>query len=139
MVRTRRPVSTGWRGDKMRFRFATAVRATLGAALLLGPATALLLPAAARAQAATIRSLTGTVTDKGGNKAVGAVVHLKDIRSLAQRSYITADDGTFRFGQLSSNSDYEVWATLNDKKTPSKSISSFDTKREVDVSLKLPN
>ena len=74
-----------------------------------------------------IRSLTGTVTDKSGNKAAGAVVHLKDTRSLAQRSYITADDGAFRFGQLSTNSDYEVWATRNDQKTPSKAISSFDS------------
>ena len=114
------------------------VRKTFVAALLLGPATALMMPAAAHAQAA-IRSLTGTVTDKGGNKVVGAVVHLKDTRSLSQRSYITADDGTFRFGQLSGSTDYEVWATLNDKKTPSKSISSFDSKKEIEVALKLPN
>ena len=72
-------------------------------------------------------------------RSSGAVVHLKDTRSLAQRSYITTDDGTFRFGQLSGSTDYEVWATLNDRKTSSKSISSFDTKKEVDVSLKLPN
>jgi hypothetical protein len=99
----------------------------------------MLAPSAAHAQAATIRSLTGTVTDKSGNKAVGAVVHLKDTHSLAQRSYITPDDGTFRFAQLSSNTDYEVWATLDDKKTASKSISSFDNKKEIDVALKLPN
>lgn len=108
-------------------------------ALLCVPATMLVNPATAHAQAASIRSLTGTVTDKGGNKAAGAVVHLKDTRSLAQRSYITADDGAFRFGQLSTNSDYEVWATLNDKKTASKAISSFDSKKQVDIALKLPD
>ena len=123
----------------MKLRCAVALRTSLVAALLLGPSAVLLQPAVTHAQAANMRSLTGVVTDKGGNKVVGAVVHLKETRSLAQRSYITADDGTFRFGQLASNSDYEVWATLNDKKTGSKSISSFDTKKEVEISLKLPN
>jgi hypothetical protein len=123
----------------MIFRVGSAVRASLVAGLLLGPAAAIVAPAVAYAQAATIRSLTGTVSDKAGNKVANAVVHLKDIRSLAQRSYITSNDGTFRFGQLSGNSDYEVWATLDDKKTGSKSISSFDTKKEIDLALKLPN
>ncbi len=99
----------------------------------------MLAPVASHAQVATMRNLNGVVTDKGGNKVVGAVVHLKDTRSLSQRSYITPADGTFRFGQLSSNSDYEVWATLNEKKTTSKSISSFDSKKDVDVELKLAN
>ena len=94
---------------------------------------------AAHAQAAEIRGLTGDVTDKAGNKLKGAVVHLKDTRSLAQRSYITADDGAFRFGQLSTTADYEVWADLGGRKTPSKSISSFDSKKSVEVSLKMPD
>ena len=92
-----------------------------------------------QAQAASFRSMTGTVTNKGGAKLKGAVVHLKDTRSLSQRSYITAEDGVFRFAQLSTNSDYEVWADLDGKKTPSKTVSSFDTKKTVDVALKMPN
>ena len=122
----------------MKHRLIAAVRTSLVAGLLLIPATALLAPSAAYAQTA-VRSLTGTVTDKSGSKAVGAVVHLKDTHSLAQRSYITTDDGTFRFSQLSGNTDYEVWATLKDTRSASKSISSFDNKKEIDVALKLPN
>lgn len=108
-------------------------------ASLLVPAIPSLLPVAASAQTATVRSLTGDVTDKAGNKVKGAVVHLKDTRSLAQRSYITAEDGTFRFGALSTSTDYVVWADLGDKKTPSKSISSFDSKPVVEIALKMPN
>ena len=119
--------------------FANAVRASLIAFVFISPAVPVLLPIAANAQAASVRSLSGTVTDKGGNKVPNAVVHLKDTRSLSQRSYITTDDGAFRFGQLSGSTDYEVWATLNDKKTPSKSISSFDNKKEIEVALKMPN
>lgn len=110
---------------------------TLLGLAMVSPATLLLSARAAAAQA-TVRNLTGDVTDKAGNKVKGAVVHLKDTRSLAQRSYITADDGVFRFGQLSNNGDYEVWADLGDRKTASKSISSFESKKEIDVSLKMP-
>lgn len=104
---------------------------------LLAPAAPLLIVPSVFAQAA-VRNLTGDVTDKAGNKIKGAVVHLKDTRSLAQRSYITAEDGAFRFGQLSSNSDYEVWADLGERKSANKSISSFDSKKEVEISLKMP-
>lgn len=113
--------------------------ALLSVCTLLAPSAALVLPVAAAAQADAVRSLTGDVTDKSGAKVKGAVVHLKDTRTLAQRSYITADDGTFRFAQLSGGSDYEVWADLNGRKTPSKTISSFDSKKAVELSLKLPD
>lgn len=120
----------------MRF-LRQAALAALSAAIL---PTMLLVPCpVAIAQADAARSLTGMVTDKAGNKVKDAVVHLKDTRSLAQRSYITADDGTFRFAQLSGSTDYEVWADLNGKRTPSKSISSFDTKKSIDMTLKLPD
>ncbi|MGI4758119.1 MAG: carboxypeptidase-like regulatory domain-containing protein [Janthinobacterium lividum] len=107
--------------------------------LALPVTAALVEPPVLQAQADAMRNLTGDVTNKAGNKVKGAVVHLKDTRSLAQRSYITAEDGVFRFGQLSSTADYEVWADLNGKKTPSKTISSFDSKKAVDLSLKLPD
>ena len=112
----------------------------VAAAALLLPAAVHLATVPAHAQAAaTVRNLSGDVTDKAGNKVKGAVVHLKDTRSLSQRSYITAEDGTFRFGQLSTTTDYEVWADLDGKKSASKTVSSFDTKKAVDVSLKLPD
>ncbi len=74
---------------------------------------------------------------KSGGPAKGAVVHLKDTRSLSQRSYITAEDGTYHFAQLSGSTDYEVWADLDGKKTSVKSISSFDTKNSFTIGLKL--
>jgi hypothetical protein len=91
----------------------------------------------AQAAAAT-RSVTGTVVDKSGAKVKGAVVHLKDTRALTQRSYITADDGQFRFAQLSTSTDYELWADLSGQKSDSKNLSSFDNKKVQDITLKLP-
>ena len=114
------------------------LQATLMAGMFSAAAAAPLLVHTACAQAPSFRSVTGTVTDKGGGNLKGAVVHLKDTRSLAQRTFITADDGAFRFAQLSATTDYDIWADLNGKKTSTKSISSFDTKKTIDVSLKMP-
>lgn len=109
----------------------------LFAATLLATPMLVGTPAHAQAAAAT-RSITGTVTDKSGGNVKGAVVHLKDTRALTQRSYITAEDGQFRFAQLSTSTDYEVWADLDGQKTDKKSISSFDTKKVQEIGLKLP-
>ena len=84
-----------------------------------------------------IRAHEKPTTGSNGQPVKGAVVHLKDTRTLAQKSYITAEDGTYRFAQLSSTSDYEVWAELNGKKSSVKTISSFDTKPNFNFVLKM--
>ena len=85
---------------------------------------------------ASSRTVDGTVSLKSGGPVNGAVVHLKDTRSLSQKSYITAADGTYHFAQLSGTTDYEIWADSDGKKTPVKSISSFDNKNSFNISLK---
>lgn len=120
-------------------RIAHTLRIALAAAALLAPAALVLHTTQARAQAATFRSVTGDVTSKDGAKVKGAVVHLKDTKSLSQRSYITADDGQFKFAQLSTGTDYEIWADTNGEKSAVKTISSFENKNAVTISLKMPN
>ena len=94
------------------------------------------LTPSAFAQAPAARTLDGKVV-RGDAPVKGAVVHLKDTRTLAQKSYITAEDGTYRFAQLSGNSDYEVWAEADGKKSSTKSVSSFDTKNSFSITLKI--
>ncbi len=95
------------------------------------------MPSSALAQRPAARTVDGTVQEKDGAPVKGAVVHLKDTRSLTQKSYITAEDGSFRFAQLSPNTDYEVWADNQGKKSAVKSISSFDSKNAFTVVLKM--
>jgi hypothetical protein len=111
-------------------------RLLLAVGLFLAPAA--LVPGAATAHAQqAYRTVNGQVTDKGGAPLKGAVVHLKETKSLAMRSYITAEDGQYKFAQLSTNADYEVWADSDGKKSDSKSISSFDNKSAATINLKV--
>ena len=90
----------------------------------------------ARAQSAQ-RVVQGKVIDKSDAPIKGAVVYLKDDQSLAVKSAISGDDGSYRFGQLAQNTDYELWATSNGKKSSTKTISSFDNKNQFYIDLKI--
>jgi Carboxypeptidase regulatory-like domain len=94
-------------------------------------------PAMAQQQAQ--RVLEGKVEDKTDAPIKGAVVYLKDGHTLAVRSCIADDTGSYRFGQLSQNTDYSLWAEFpaGGKKSAVKSISSFDTKTQINMTLRI--
>jgi Carboxypeptidase regulatory-like domain len=83
------------------------------------------------------RVVSGKVTDGANAPIKGAVVYLKDSRSLSVKSFFSDAEGAYRFGQLSQNSDYEVWAENNGKKSAVKTISSFDNKNQFYINLKI--
>jgi len=101
--------------------------------LALAPAAAL----HAQTRGATQRIIQGKVETKDGASIKGAIVYLKDDHTSAVRSAITDDDGNYRFGQLSMSTDYEIWAAIDGKKSATKSISSFDSKAQFTIFLKI--
>ena len=91
----------------------------------------------AQTRGAVQRIIQGKVETKDGAGIKGAIVYLKDDHTSSVRSAITDDDGNYRFGQLSMSTDYEIWAAIDGKKSATKSISSFDSKAQFTIFLKI--
>jgi hypothetical protein len=97
----------------------------------------LLCASSALAQSGGNKTLTGRVLDTGDAALPNAVVYLHDSKTDSIRSFISAKDGGFRFGQISGDTDYTVWAEFQGKKSSTKSISSFDSKKQIVIDLKI--
>jgi hypothetical protein len=87
--------------------------------------------------AQSMRVVQGLVLNADGQPQQNAVVYLQDQKSLQVRTYITEADGRYRFGQLSSDVDYQLWAEYKGHKSKTRSISSFDSKKELNFDLKI--
>ena len=85
----------------------------------------------------TVRSLQGFVNDPDEKPVAGAVVQLKDTRTLQVRSFITQADGSYRFSGLRADTDYEIKADYNGMSSDNKRLSNFDTRKIALVNLKL--
>jgi hypothetical protein len=85
----------------------------------------------------TSKMLSGTVQDKNDQPIAGAVVYLKNMKTLAVKSFFAQDDGTYRFPQLALNTDYEIYAEKDGKKSSVKTISQFDDRSSPTVNLQI--
>jgi hypothetical protein len=102
-----------------------------------GGSPGLLGPPAAQAQNIGQRVVSGIVTDANSAVIMGATVFLKDIKDKTIRSYTTDAKGKFRFAQVNMAEDHELWAEKDGKKSQTKTVSSWDARKEFETELKI--
>jgi LPXTG-motif cell wall-anchored protein len=90
-----------------------------------------------RREEANSRTVQGLITGADEKPIVGAVVQLKDMRSLQVRSFITQDDGTYHFSGLKGDIEYQVTAKAGDTSAGPKTLSIFDSRKEAILNFKL--
>jgi hypothetical protein len=83
------------------------------------------------------KTAEGKVVQMNGSPQSGAIVYLKNEKTNDIKSFISVADGSYRFGQLSSDIDYEVWAEYQGRKSPVKTVSAFDSRKKNIYELKI--
>lgn len=116
-----------------------SARRLIGMALLIALGWMVARPAAAQKKKGEqeLRTVHGSVIDKGENPVPASVVYLLNVKTQAVKTYIADDAGSFRFSGLDPNVDYEVHAEHRELTSPTRTVSSFDSRRDIGVVLKL--
>jgi hypothetical protein len=115
-----------------------AVFAALAAGVVQGgPQGALIAPPIAQAQNLGERVVSGAVLNEDSSPVVGATVFLKNEKTKAIRSYTSTSMGHYYFAQVNMAEDYDLWAEKNGRKSATKTVSSWDSRKEFVSDLKL--
>lgn len=86
---------------------------------------------------AQLKTVHGTVMDGKENFQASAVVYLKNLKSQAIKTYIADDAGKYRFSGLDPNADYEIHAEKGDMISAKRTISTFDSRKDLEMTLKV--
>ena len=111
-------------------------RVVLAIALAIGTAVCVMVTVAPAAAQQQTRSLQGQVTENDA-AAGNAIVYLKNTKTLAVKTYIADEKGMYHFNALSPNVDYEIYAEKDSRKSDTKTLSSFDSRKQATINLKL--
>jgi protocatechuate 3,4-dioxygenase beta subunit len=90
-----------------------------------------------KGDATELRTLTGHVFTSDNQPVQKAIVYLKNTKTLTVKTYITDPDGSYRFPALSPNVDYEVYADYQDGRSDTKTLSAFDNRKQVVITLRI--
>ena len=83
------------------------------------------------------RTVKGLVTDKRENPIRGAVVQLKNTKSLVVKSFFSTPDGEYYFHNLDLSVDYEIKAKYGDFTSRTRTVSTFDDRPELIYNFRL--
>ena len=83
------------------------------------------------------RTVKGLVTDKQENPIRGAIVQLKNTRTLVVKSFFSTPDGSYYFHNLDPNVDYEIKAKYQRNTSRTRTVSTFDDRPELIYNFRL--
>jgi protocatechuate 3,4-dioxygenase beta subunit len=115
-------------------RLVLAAAFVLAAVLAAGLRTPVFAAADQEQQA---RSLQGQVMNGNDAPLPEAIVYLKNTKTMTVKTFIAGKDGNYRFNALSPNVDYEVYAEHNGKRSDTKTLSSFDSRKSATINLRV--
>jgi Carboxypeptidase regulatory-like domain len=92
---------------------------------------------AAKAREAKLRTIHGSVIDRDENPVPESIIYLKNLRSQSVKTYISDSWAQYRFSGLDPNADYEVHAEKGDASSAHRTVSNFDTRKDLELTLKL--
>lgn len=121
----------------MRKLFLSAALAVLVTVSLGARAQQLAGGGAVSDQEPQVRALVGQVINQQDRPLAEAIVYLKNTKTMAVKTFIAGQDGNYRFNALSPNVDYEVYAEHNGKRSDTKTLSSFDSRKTATINLKI--
>lgn len=110
------------------------IRIWMALALL---ATVPLAPAQKKKNEPETRTVQGAVASATDTAVNGAIVQLKNTKTLEIRSFITQEDGRYHFNGLNPDIDYELKASYQGASSSIKKLSSFDSRKDATINLKL--
>ena len=112
-------------------------RTTFAALLLVCFATAVFSFQKNKSEDDKLRMVHGAVMDAQDNPVVGAVVQLKNAKTLQVRSFITQEKGTYQFHGLDPNVDYSLRAEYQGASSSTRNLSAFDSRKQPAIDLKI--
>lgn len=131
-----------WRASRSDgFGVRVAVRYLALAAVWLGLAVwssaQMQPPVVGQAGTPRTRAIEGVVLSAAGAPAAGAIVLLKDSKTLQVRSYIAQPDGKYHFYGLSTDVNWQLRAEAGGMTSKTRTVSVFDSHEKVRLNLKL--
>lgn len=85
-----------------------------------------------------LKTVHGVVMDRGENPLPAAIVFLKNLQNNGVKTSFADDAGGYRFSGLDPNTDYEIHAEFKGDVSPTKRLSSLDSRRDINLNLTIP-
>lgn len=85
-----------------------------------------------------LRSVHGLVLDKSQNPISSGIVYLRNKKTNNVRTHISDSQGHYQFSGLNPNDDFEIYAEYKHRKSSRHTISSFESRRDIQLDLIIP-